>query len=259
MATSNETLTADHQGELDRLRAEVKTLRHQLKHSQRLASVGTMAAMVAHEFNNILTPVVNYAQIAKSNPSLMTKALDRAASGGLRATAICQALLGFAGDQPPTPQPVVLHELVADTLSAMAREPHKDRIDLTLTIPEGTTVVTRRVELQQILLNLLLNARTAVMAQDGPRRIEVSAQPMGEALLICVSDTGVGIRPENIEKIFQPFFTTKAASPTAGEGSGLGLAICREIVRDLGGEIQVQSTLGVGTTFALQLPHRPAA
>lgn len=258
MATSNQALTTDHQAELERLRAEVQTLRHQLKHSQRLASMGTMAAMVAHEFNNILTPVVSYAQIAKNNPSLMTKALDRAASGGLRATAICQALLGFAGDQPPAAQPVPLHELVSDTLAAMAREPHKDRIDLALTIPEGTTVVTRRVELQQILLNLLLNARAAVLAQSGPRKIEVSAHSVGQNLLISVTDNGVGISPENIEKIFQPFFTTKNSAP-GGEGSGLGLAICREIAHDLGGEIQVQSTPGVGTTFAVQLPLQSAA
>ncbi|MCY2929023.1 MAG: ATP-binding protein [Planctomycetota bacterium] len=256
MATSNQALTTDHQAELERLRTEVDTLRQQLKHSQRLASVGTMAAMVAHEFNNILTPVVNYAQIARANPSLMAKALDRAASGGQRATEICQALLGFAGDQPPAPQTVHLQELVADTLAAMAREPAKDRIDLALAIPEGTTLVTRRVELQQILLNLLLNARTAVLAKDGPRKIEISALPQGESLLIRVSDTGVGIRPENLEKIFEPFFTTKAVG---GEGSGLGLAICREIAHDLGGQIEVQSTPGVGTTFAVQLPLHAAA
>jgi signal transduction histidine kinase len=258
VATSNQALTTDHQAELERLRTEVQTLRHQLKHSQRLAAMGTMTAMVAHEFNNILTPVVNYAQIAKNNPSLMTKALDRAASGGLRATAICQALLGFSGDQPATSQPVPLQDLIDETLAAMAREPHKDRIDLAMAIPEGTTLVTRRVELQQILLNLILNARTAVMAQSGPRKIEISAHPLGESLLIRVSDTGVGIHPENLEKIFQPFFTTKSSSDS-GEGSGLGLAICREIARELGGEIQVQSTLGVGTTFAVQLPLCPAA
>ena len=258
MTTSNQALTTDQQAELERLRGEVQSLRNQLKHTQRLASMGTMAAMVAHEFNNILTPVVNYAQIARSNPSLMAKALDRAASGGQRATAICQALLGFAGDPPAACQPVPLQALVADTLAAMAREPQKDRIDLVLAIPEGTTLVTRRVELQQILLNLLLNARTAVLAKDGPRKIEVSARPVDGNLLIHVSDTGVGIRPEDLEKIFEPFFTTKS-SAAGGEGSGLGLAICREIARELGGEIHVQSTPGVGTTFALQLPLPTAA
>lgn len=248
------TATTEYQAELERLREQVQALREQLRHSQRLATMGTLAAMVAHEFNNILTPVISYAQMAQKNPAMTGKAIARAASGGQRASAICQALLGFAGDSPPEPEEFALAELVDETLSAMAREPAKDLIDLHVSVAPDLTVRTRRVELQQVLLNLLLNARSAVLSRSGGRRIEVAARTGRDGLEIEVSDTGVGIPAENLERIFEPFFTTKQRQAGTDEGSGLGLAICREIVGELGGRIEVRSVEGEGTTFAVVLP-----
>ena len=243
-----------HQDKLNRLTAEVDSLRHELRHAQRLAAVGTMTAMVAHEFNNILTPIINYAQLAKSNPRMVDKAIDRASEGGQRATEICKAILGITRDQSAQAREQDMTDLVGEVLSAMARPPRRDGIDLVVTIPAGMTLHTRKRELQQILLNLVMNARTAVLAKPVPRRIELSASRTDDHILIRVSDNGVGIAPELLEKVFEPFFTTSADTPDDSGGHGLGLAICRDIIGSLGGQITLSSTVGQGATFTLRMP-----
>jgi signal transduction histidine kinase len=242
-----------HQEQLDRLESEVQSLREQLRHAQRLAAVGTMTAMVAHEFNNILTPIVNYAQMARTNPKLAGKAIDKAASGGERATEICKAILGMT-HAPSAPTEVDLAELISQTLAAMARDPAKDCIELDLDMPPGLTVRARIVELQQVLLNLLINARAAVLAREGgPKKIALRARK-GQDVEIAIADNGVGIPPENLGKIFQPFFTTKSDGDDRSGGHGLGLSICRDIVTQMGGTISVQSSPGKGATFTIRLP-----
>jgi len=219
-----------------------------------MASVGTMTAMIAHEFNNILTPIINYAQMARRNPSLTGKALVRAADGGQRASAICKAILDMTRKSSEEPEPVNLSELLSDTLQAMARAPMKERIELLVEAPADLVVCVRRVELQQVLLNLLVNARQAVLAVEDQRRIEVVVRRVDGRITISTSDTGVGIPPENMSKIFQPFFTTNNNSDGSGCGYGLGLPLCKEIIESMGGEIDAVSTPGRGSTFTVQLP-----
>jgi signal transduction histidine kinase len=221
-----------------------------LRHAQRLSTVGTMAAMVAHEFNNILTPIVNYAQLAQDGDELMrSKAIAHAYDGANRAATICRALLDVAARGDGQLARANLAELIDNTFSAMARDLAKDGINLVKEIPPKLHVVTRAAELQQVILNLLLNARSAVLAKGRGHSISVWAGHSDGQTLIRVQDTGVGIAPENIRKVFHPFFTTKA-----GHGTGLGLAVCREIVRSLGGRITVRSQLGTGTVFTVALP-----
>ncbi len=248
----------NHAEELERLQGEVEALRGQLRHSQRLATVGTMAAMVAHEFNNILTPIINYARLARKNPKLAAKAVDRAAAGGERATAICRAILGVAHEGPERPEPTGLAELIRDALAAMAREPAKDGIELCLDIPEHLVLNVRRAELQQVFMNLLLNARHAVIEGDRPRCITVSGRVRGGTAQIQVSDTGVGIDPEAVEQIFEPFYTTRGGGESPS-GHGLGLTLCRDIVESMAGSIEVESIPGEGTTFTIGLPVDSAA
>ncbi len=249
--TNSATTQETHDEQLIRLEHEVDALRTHLLSAQRLAKVGTMTAMVAHEFNDILTPIISYAQMAQKNPKLVAKALTHAANGGMRATAICSALLGVTSDATDEQaQRIVLAELVAVTLEATAREPAKDGIELTIDIPDDLTLTTKPIELQQVLLNLIINARTAMLTGNGPRRLTISAtQPNGRTV-ITVSDTGVGIPPVNMEKIFQPFFTTSGDS----DGHGLGLAFCKQIVDTLDGEITVESHPDSGATFTISLP-----
>ncbi len=245
---------ATHSERLEQLIAENQALRQQLIRSQRLAALGTMSAMVAHEFNNILTPIISYAQMAQRNPSMIAKALDRAFDGGQRATDICRAILGLTRDAPAEPVRVNLGQLISDTLLAIGRDPKRDTIEIVIRTPADLAIITRKVELQQVLLNLLLNARAAVLAKNAPRRIEISASAAGSDAVIHVSDNGVGIPRENVKRIFEPFFTTKPSPDGKPGGHGLGLAVCQEIVRSLKGEISVQSTPGCGAIFTVLLP-----
>ena len=243
-----------HEDKVAALTAEVEALRRQLRHTQRLAAVGTMTAMVAHEFNNILTPIINYAQLAKSNPAMTEKAIARAFEGGERASEICNALLGLTRDQPIVLREENLADLIDEVLAAMARPPQRDNIELVMNIPRDLTIVTRRRELQQVFLNLIINARAALLKKPGPRRIEFDAGPDGTVLAIDVRDNGPGIDPAIIDQIFEPFFSTCPESEDQSEGHGLGLAICREILSSMGGEITVAPTSAQGATFTVRLP-----
>ncbi len=214
-----------------------------------------MMAMAAHEFNNILTPIISYAQLARKNPALVQKAIARAADGGLRASNICRAILDMTCKTNNEPSETNLAELVPETLAVMARDPGKDSIELVFQAPGDLTIITRRAELQQVILNLVMNARAAVMEKEGPRTIGISIERQGRDVVLSVADNGVGIPPENIERIFEPFFTTKNSPEGESCGYGLGLAICREIVtEEMGGQIAVESTPGKGTTFTVRLP-----
>ncbi len=235
---------------------QLRVLTRQLRHAQRLASVGTMAAMVVHEFNNLLTPIINYAQLAQKDPKLVEKALDSAITGGQRATAICQAILGMTHENVGSIQPFSLRKMIDETITAMARNPRQDRIDLTCDIPANLRLTACRIELQQVILNLLINARDAVMERPGKRRISVSANIVTGSLCLQITDNGGGISPEHIQRIFEPFFTTKGDSPDHKRGNGLGLALCRDILNSMDSHIAVESVQGTGTIFTITLPSR---
>ncbi len=238
---------------------EIRRLRAQLQEAQRRAAVGAAAAMVIHEFNNIFTPMQNYARLAaEGSESAADKTISLAREGAPRAAAICQSLLDLAGPDLGGEETVAVGELVGETLSAMGRDLRKDRIRLVLDVPAALAVRTRPVELKQVLLNLLLNAREAVLAKGPGGSIEVRALRRGGRVLIRVGDTGVGMSPEVRRRIFEPFFTTRP-----GGGTGLGLAVCRQIAEGLGGTLTVRSQPGRGSWFTLALPadapaRRPA-
>lgn len=257
MAVSGEMSDSSsaHDEQVAKLKEEVHALREQIKRSQRLASIGTMAAMVVHEFNNILTPIINYAHLAQDNPALMEKAIAKAADGGERARTICGAILGISRGDSGEPIDRNVAELVDQALSAMARAPARDGIELRLDIPGDLRIRTRPIEMEHVLLNLLINARRAVLQKGAMKRIGISVCAEGDRCVLSVTDNGVGIPPENIDQVFEPFFSTGKGSDTEGEGgTGLGLTICQEIVRAMHGQIDVQSRLGEGTTFTITLP-----
>ena len=258
MITEAHAATEEQQNQQDKLsemQAQVAALREELRRAQRLAAVGTMTAIVVHEFNNILTPIINYAQMAKSNPKMVAKAIEIASEGGTRATEICQALLGITDERDgrePTEQGIA--EMIAEILTAMARTPGKDGIDLSIDVPPDLTLVTRRPEFQQVLLNLLLNARAAVLEKPAPRFIRISAERNDSGTVVRVADNGVGIPQDIMDEIFRPFFTTRGGNED-DRGHGLGLALCREVMDVLSGDISVDSEVGAGTTFTLQFPN----
>jgi signal transduction histidine kinase len=239
---------------------QLRFLREQLTESQRLATIGTIAAVIAHEFNNILTPIVSYSQSALQNAEsdkpdmdFIRKALFKSFQGSAKAGRICVSMLGLARGESVF-GPVSVQKLVDETLAVMARDPQKDGIALRVQVQPELTVVGDSVQLEQVLLNLLINARQALLGKGGS--ITIRAQRMETAeIRIQVVDTGPGIPEKLLPKIFQPFFTTKAtARKGESKGTGLGLAICKEIVEHHKGQIEVQSEVGKGTMFSIYLP-----
>jgi len=242
------------------MQAMLDDLREQLTESQRLATIGTIAAVIAHEFNNLLTPIVSYSQYAlqsaesaKPDAELIKKALSKAFQGSTKAGRICTSMLGLARGESSFGN-VEIQRLVEETLLVLARDPQKDGIALRVQVQPGLTVFGDHVQLEQVLLNLLINARQAMLGKGGSITIRAQRTESGE-LRIQVVDTGPGIPEKYQRKIFDPFFTTKGTT-RKGEpkGTGLGLAICKEIVEHHKGRIEVQSEVGKGSTFTIYLP-----
>jgi signal transduction histidine kinase len=236
-------------------------LREQLTESQRLATIGTIAAVIAHEFNNLLTPIVSYSpyalQSAESNKpdaELIKKALNKAFQSSTKAGRICTSMLGLARGESSFGH-VDVQQLVEDTLLVLARDPQKDGIALRVQVQPGLGVYGDHVQLEQVLLNLLINARQAMLGRGGSITIRATRTEEGE-LRLQVVDTGPGIPERYMSRIFEPFFTTKGTATRKGEtkGTGLGLAICKEIVEHHKGRIEVSSEVGKGTTFSIYLP-----
>jgi signal transduction histidine kinase len=247
--------------ELSQAQQQLDSVREQLTESNRLASIGTIAAVIAHEFNNLLTPMVSYSQYAmqsaeKIEPdmALIRKALSKAFQASSKAGKICNSMLSLArGDS--TFGKVSVQTLVDETLQVMARDPQKDGIALRVQIQPDLCVEGDQVQLEQVLLNLLINARHALLGKGGAITIKASAVESTSDLRIQVIDTGPGIPAKLLPKIFQPFFTTRAtARKGETKGTGLGLSICKDIVEHHHGRIEVQSEVGKGTTFSIYLP-----
>lgn len=248
---------------LDRLadaESQLGALKDQLTESQRLATIGTIAAVIAHEFNNLLTPIVSYSQFAlqsidKGQPDmeLIKKALTKSFQSSTKAGRICASMLSLARGQG-TAATVSVQNMVDETLAVLARDPKKDGIALRVQIQPELQVAGDSVQLEQVLLNLLINARQAMLGKGGSLTIKAAQQEDG-AVKIQVSDTGPGIPDKVLPRIFEPFFTTKGTAQRGeARGTGLGLAICKEIVEHHGGRIEVQSQVNAGTTFSVILP-----
>jgi signal transduction histidine kinase len=239
---------------------QLDELREQLTESQRLATIGTIAAVIAHEFNNLLTPIVSYSQFALQSAKgdapdmeLICKALSKAFASADKAGKICTAMLALARGESSA-EKVAVQSLVDETLMVLARDPQKDGIALRVQVPGELWVKGDMVQLEQVLLNLLINARQAMLGKGGSLTVKATAVEENQ-VRIQVTDTGPGI-PEHLQaKIFQPFFTTKGtARKDESRGTGLGLAICKDIIEHHHGKIMVESQPGQGTTFSIYLP-----
>jgi signal transduction histidine kinase len=226
----------------------------QLQVLQRQAAIGSLTAMMVHEFNNILTPMINYAALAKQNPDLTDKALHWAHEGGLRASHICQAIQGIFRRETGPNRSGPIHRLVHETIEATARPPEKDQIDLAVSIPEDLEAAVPAAELQLVMLNLYTNARRAVLQSGGIRRILVTGCRQSDGVLMKVVDSGCGLGGELGERIFEPFFTTTDPGDIKHRGGGLGLTVCRHIVSSWPGRIWADGEQGHGTAFFVQMP-----
>jgi len=243
-------------GHFEKLEAQFQQLRDGLTHSHRLATLGTIASIIAHEYNNILTPVISYAQIALADPddtALMHKAVEKALAGAERAARISSSILGFARESDDK-ETAHLPETIAEAVSCLGRDLSKDGVALTVDVPDVSVAISP-LNLQQVMINLILNARKAMRRGGGQLRITGSQKAM--TVHLEVADTGPGIPPEILDRLFEPFVTQQIDtidSHAENSGTGLGLCICRELIRGAGGQIEVKSPSDQGATFLLTLP-----
>ncbi len=246
---------------LTQTQQQLDALREQLMESQRLATIGTIAAVIAHEFNNLLTPIVSYSQFAlqsaesdKPDMEIIKKALSKTFGASSKAGKICASMLSLARGEATFGR-VSIQKAIDEVLLVLARDPQKDGIALRVQVQPELHVLGDPVQLEQVLLNLMINARQAMLGKGGSLTVKAAALDENGELRIQVIDTGPGIPEKLLPKIFQPFFTTKGtARGDESRGTGLGLAICKEIVEHHKGRIEVESVVGKGTTFSIYLP-----
>ncbi len=247
----------DSSDSIEELRRQIGQLEHQLEVSQRLATLGELTSTTTHEFNNILTTIVNYAKLGlrhKDEPTRL-KAFDKILTAANRAAKITQSVLGAAKNRKASFEPTDLIALVDDALLLLEREMNKYRILVEKDFPETLPpVLADGNQIQQVLFNLFINARQA-MPDGGRLMLKMSYDEENEMIDLLIRDFGTGIPTEKLPRIFDRFFSTKAGPDESGKGgSGLGLASCKAIIEKHQGVIRVESTQGKGTAFTIKLP-----
>ena len=237
------------------------------RQAQRLEAVGRLASGVAHDFNNMLTAISGYAEMVRATLPLESDQradVDQILKAALRAAGLTKQLLAFSRQQVLQPRPVNLNEIVVD-MEKMVRRLTGENIALVTSLaPDLGLTKADPGQIEQVILNLCVNARDA-MPNGGTLAIETSnatldgkvgpergAHAAGEYVMMAVTDTGMGMDAETKARIYEPFFSTKG-----DKGTGLGLATVYGIVKQTGGEIWVYSEVGRGTTFKIYLPRMP--
>jgi signal transduction histidine kinase len=242
---------------------ELAALRQELVRTQRLAALGELVGTTTHEFNNVLMTIINYAKLGLRHKDEATrdKALDRILTAAMRAEKITNSVLGMARNRSEEFAPIELAPLVEETLVLLEREMQKYRVAVRKEFAPAPAVRAVGNQIQQVLLNLMTNARQA-MPSGGELILRLSYDAGSGLVDLTVRDTGSGIPREQLPKIFDRFFTTKTGPDATGKGgSGVGLSACRDIVEAHQGRIRVESTVGKGTAFTVRLPvweARPA-
>jgi len=245
----------DMQKDSDRTRA-------QLEHAAKLASVGELAAGIAHEINNPLAVISEEAGLMKDlmSPEFggsisreeITERLDTISESVFRCRDITCKLLGFVRKTDFDLKPHSVRRLIDSVVDGLlGPEMAVSNIELIRDFkPNVPEIVTDGNQFQQVLLNIINNARDAIV---GPGKITITTSFVDGMVQITIADTGKGVAPDRMDKIFMPFYTTKEV----GKGTGLGLSVSYGIIRSLGGTITVDSTVGAGTTFTIRMPLRP--
>jgi len=231
---------------------ERRCLQEQLRHADRLATIGQLAAGVAHELNEPLSTIVGFAQLAARNerlPEDTSRDLQKIVTAALHARNVIRELVVFSRDAVPVKVRCSLNELIRDGLFFLESRFEKAGIMLVCNLDPGLPMISAdRSHMLQVLTNLVVNAVQA-MPNGGQLTIETRAEP--GTIMLAVTDTGVGMDKQTLGSIFDPFFTTKDID----EGTGLGLSVVHGIVVSHNGTIDVASEPGEGTRFTIRLPQ----
>lgn len=236
--------------------AELQTAQQQLIQAEKLASIGRLAAGVAHEINNPIGVILGFTQVLlRKTPeeSYLYKPLATMEREGLRCKEIVQGLLDFARQNKPRLGRVCLNDVIEVAAELMPHYAHSDLVRVIKEYdPSLPPVLGDEYKLQQVFVNLLINAYQAM--PDGGE-LHIRSLSADGQVCATISDTGMGIPAEHMGRLFDPFFTTK----DVGEGTGLGLSISYGLVEQHGGTIEVESEPGEGATFVVRLPVAPAS
>ena len=258
---------AHQSSELRRLRRELEEREEQLRQAQKMEVLGNFAGGIAHDFNNIVLSIAGYATMALQewpNGQPGREDVEEVLRSAQQAQGLTRQLLDFARKERPQIRPVRLSEVIRE-VDQLLRKSAGPRVGVRLAIqPNATPVRADPNQLQQVLLNLVVNARDA-MPEGGEVTISVDDVTLVEALdsvdgpihpgdwvRLTVEDTGAGMSEETRSRALEPFFTTKPA----GRGTGLGLSICHDILRRAGAHIRLTTAPGAGTTFDIYFPRR---
>lgn len=226
-----------------------------------LANLGSATAMIAHELNNLLTPLANYAELAMQNPEdriLTERTLRKTAQNCRHAATVMESILTLADAGRSEKVETPLLPLVKCVFDCLCRDFGKDSISVEILINDNLLVWAVPVQLQQALMNLIINAREAMLPKGG--KLSVEASENHSNVLIKVTDTGCGIEKSEIMKIFDSFYSTKRKNPSVQtSGAGIGLALCKKVIDGHNGTITVESEPEKITAFSISLPKKPQA
>ncbi|MDG2206281.1 MAG: HAMP domain-containing sensor histidine kinase [Pirellulales bacterium] len=235
---------------------QVQLLKEQLARAQRMTALGELLGTTTHEYNNVLMTVLNYAKmgIRHKDEATRDKAFEKILAAGERAARITNSILGLARNRSGDFEPTDLAQLIDDALVLLERELRKYRIAIDTRINPAPMALVNPNQIQQVLLNLLINARQAM--PKGGQVIVSLAQDEGTKMVeLTVRDNGPGIAEDQLRRIFDPYYSTKKGPDETGKGgTGVGLSACRDIIESHRGKILVASTVGKGTAFTLRLP-----
>ncbi|MHC4395281.1 MAG: sensor histidine kinase [Planctomycetota bacterium] len=226
-------------------------LHNQLLHADRLATIGMLAAGVAHELNEPLGNILGFAQLAKKGdgvPGSVKQDIEKIETASLHARQIIQKLLVFARQTPPKKTQVDLNQIVEEGLYFFEARCAKAGVELVRKLsPDLPEITADTAQLNQLIVNLVVNALQSI---SGAGKITIQTQFYDHNVCLVVEDTGPGMNKEVLDKIFVPFFTTK----DVGQGTGLGLPVVHGIVTAHGGSINIESNVGRGSRFEIRLP-----
>jgi signal transduction histidine kinase len=238
-----------------RLRRELDDLRLKLMQAQKLTSVGALASSITHEFNNILTTIINYAKMGLRHKDAPTreKAFDKILMAGQRASKITTGMLSYARNKGDRRESLSLVQLVEDVLVLVEKDLQIHRIRLETQFLDRPYASVNAGQVQQVLLNMIINARQAM---DGGGTLTITIRSAHDAGMgeVTIRDTGCGIPADKLPNLFQPFYTTKTADKQGQGGTGLGLSLCKDVIESHQGRIRIESAPGVGTAFTLKFP-----
>jgi signal transduction histidine kinase len=235
---------------------QIQRLKEQLLQAQKMCSVGALASTITHEFNNILTTILNYSKLGlrHKDEASRQRALEKILSASQRAAKLTSGILAFARKRGDRRERCDVVSLVEEVLPLVERDLNKHRIRLTTDFRGRPQALVNGNQIQLILINLMINAQQA-MPGGGQLVVGVRENHASGMTEIMVRDFGSGMTPETMRRIFDPFFSTKSGPDQSGKGgTGLGLSMCRDIVEAHQGRIRVDSAPGKGTTFLLKLP-----